>query len=101
MMIEVKRQKSLADQLRNYDVIVDGKKLGTVNQKESRSFRVEPGKHTIHLEIDWCRSKKIEFESRENEVVSFKCGGLRGIRFLLVVWYITFGRSSYIWLKRD
>ncbi|SDD07346.1 hypothetical protein SAMN05421663_106171 [Terribacillus halophilus] len=99
-MIEVKRQRSWSDQLRNYDVILDGKKLGTVGRKESCSFHVEPGRHTIHLEIDWCRSKKIEFESRENETISFNCGGLKGIRFLFLVWYITFGRSSYLWLKR-
>ncbi|PAD34527.1 hypothetical protein [Terribacillus saccharophilus] len=98
-MIEIKRERSLTDMLRNYNVIIDGKKVGTIGPRDTFNFSIAPGKHTIHLEIDWCRSKKIEFKARENEIIRFNCAGLRGIKFLFVMWFITFARNKYLSLN--
>ena len=98
--IEIKREASWADRLRKYKVILDEKEIGSIRQKETFEFQTNPGLHTLYLQIDWCRSEKLEFEIRDNESLEFKCGGLSNVKFLTLMWYITFKRNSYLWIKQ-
>lgn len=64
-------------------------------------FMTQPGSHSLFLKIDWCRSNKVSFELQDGETLEFKCGGLSKLKFFLALWYITFGRSRYLWIKQD
>lgn len=98
-MIEIKRGESWADRYRKYKVILNGEKIGTIGAKETFEHQLDPGRHTLYLKIDWCRSKKIEFEIQSNEILRFKCGGLSDSKLLATLWYITFGKNNYLWIK--
>lgn len=99
-MLKIKREEGWADKLRNYKVVLDSNVIGSIGQKGTFEYPLNPGIHTLYLKIDWCRSNKIEFEVRDNEIVSFTCGGLKDVKFLVTIWYITFGWNKYLWIKQ-
>ncbi|WP_071394874.1 hypothetical protein [Bacillus tuaregi] len=99
-MIEIKRAVSWADRLRNYQVILDEEVVGSIRPQGAFEYPVKPGLHTLYLQIDWCRSNKLEFGIRDNETLRFKCGGLRDFKFLAIIWYITIKRNKYLWIKQ-
>ncbi|SEM72976.1 hypothetical protein SAMN05192533_105117 [Mesobacillus persicus] len=99
-MIRIKRETSYPDRLRDYKVIVDEKEVGSLGSGGTLETSISPGFHTLYLKIDWCTSNKIEFEVQEEETLEFTCGGLSGLKFLAVWWFITFGRHRYLWIKQ-
>ncbi len=99
-MIVLNRDSGYADLIRAYKVILDDNVIGEIRNGQQVVYDVAPGKHRLHLEIDWCRSNIVEFEKNE-ENVEFECGSnLRGFKLLLGVLYATYLRNSYLWLKR-
>lgn len=100
-MIVIKREASWTDRLRKYKVILDEREVGTIEPGGNFEYQTTPGIHTLYLKIDWCRSNKLKFEIQDNEILEFKCGGLKHIKFLAILWYITFGKNSYLWIKRS
>ncbi|TXL65683.1 hypothetical protein FHP05_06050 [Cerasibacillus terrae] len=99
-MIEIKREAGWADRLRKYKVILDEEEVGSIGPRGTFEYPINPGLHTLYLQIDWCRSEKLEFESQNNEILKFKCGGLSNFKFLTIIWYITFRRNRYLWIKQ-
>ena len=101
-MIEIKREAGWADRLRKYKVILDEEEVGSIGPRGTFEYPINPGLHTLYLQIDWCRSEKLEFESQSNEILKFKCGGkLSDTKFLFAtLWYITFGKNKYLWIKQ-
>ncbi|MEI5907545.1 hypothetical protein WAK64_10790 [Bacillus spongiae] len=99
-MIEIKRETRFVDKLRGYKVMIDEKEVGTIKSGETFDYPIKQGLHTLYLQIDWCRSNKIEFEIKDNEFLRFECGGLNGSKALASLWYITFKRNNYLWIKQ-
>ncbi|MDQ0230184.1 hypothetical protein [Metabacillus malikii] len=99
-MINIQREASWSDKFRSYKVIVNEEEVGTIRQKETFQYPLKPGIHTLYLKIDWCRSEKFEFEIKEDETLNFQCGGLNGYQAFINLWYITFGRNKYLWMKQ-
>ncbi|QVK19514.1 hypothetical protein KHQ81_00775 [Mycoplasmatota bacterium] len=98
--IKIVRKIEYVDKLRKYKVILDDSYIGDINSGEIKNFEVIPGRHTIYLKIDWCRSNKIDFYVSENEVIKFDCGSsIRGWRILINLIYITFLKNKYLWIK--
>lgn len=78
--LTVKRSSEWINKLRDIGVYVDGKKLGTIQDGETKSFEVEAGKHLVSSKIDWCGSNKEDVDIDETEPVhirlsSFKYSG--------------------------
>ncbi|UMB55112.1 hypothetical protein MKD41_06450 [Lutibacter sp. A64] len=66
---------------RNYGIYLDGKKIGTIANGETKEFDVTAGTHKINGKIDWCKSptKNINFlenKSMEIEIAGFKYGNI-------------------------
>ena len=87
------------DKLRDYIVLVDGKKIANVSNGSEVEFEVEPGKHTVQLKIDWCYSPEFDVMVSANESVGFECGP--NAKPYLVLLYITLWRNKYIWLRNS
>ena len=88
-MIIITRDSGWVDRARAYKVSLDGKVIGKVKNGQEIQFDVPPGKHKLHLKLDWCRSNIVEFEVLDGPV-EFECGSnLRGFRSLLAVLYAT------------
>ena len=99
-MIRLKRQSGYMDKIRKYKIFMDGVNIGEINDGEMKELNGSPGKHTIHLSIDWCKSNKLEITLKENEVLELECGNsMKGFEILLSYLYITILKNSYLWIS--
>ena len=119
------------NRLRNYDVYIDGEKIDTISNGETKEFNISAGQHSILIKIDWCSSQTLLVDINDNETKSFKVGGFKNGNwlipaalvilgsiasrlfdfnylfyliipfFLLMVYYMTLGRKQYLTLKEN
>jgi hypothetical protein len=71
--LEMHRSKRGPDLFRAYHVKVDGREIGQIRRGESRAFPLLPGRHKVHVEIDWCRSPAISIDAVAGETVKLMC----------------------------
>ena len=99
-MIRIKRDSGWADRARAYKIVIDDKVVGTIRNGQQVELEVTPGRHRLHLKIDWCRSNFVDFEAAGG-TVEFECGSsLRGLKIFLSILYVTFLHSQYLWLRK-
>jgi hypothetical protein len=60
-----------------YDVVVDGKRVGSVEINNTVEVPVEPGRHTLQVRSGRNSSRAQPFDAAEGEVVAFRCTGKR------------------------
>ena len=129
--IIVKRKSEWANRWRSINILIDGKKTGTVSNGESKEFDLPAGLHQVKAEIDWCGSPEISFTIGENEKKYFILSGFKFLKwmqklaigiivlhflakiifdfnyviylaipsFLILMYYISFGRKNYLLLE--
>ncbi len=72
--ITLKRmRRPVGDLLRTYRVVIDGATVGDIRRGEAKTFDVVPGRHEIHLEIDWAKSRNLELNLSAGDVASLTC----------------------------
>lgn len=60
-----------------FEVLVDGKTVGSVEIHDTLETPVEPGTHTIRISKGRYSSRELSFEAADGAVVSFRCHGVR------------------------
>lgn len=94
------RTHSYVDRLRTYQVYIDGMCVDQILDGERKIYKLGPGDHELTLKIDWCGAAPVKFHLNQGEMKSLSCRpNLDGIKFLLLLWYVSFGRNQYIRLK--
>ncbi|SFZ91801.1 hypothetical protein SAMN05428642_102340 [Flaviramulus basaltis] len=63
--------------MRNFGFYQDDKKIGTIANGKTIEYQLEPGKHRLSSKIDWCGSRTIEFDIKENETKTIELSGLK------------------------
>jgi len=72
--ITLKRlRRPIGDVLRSYKVVIDGNTVGDIRRGETKTYDVPPGRHEIHLEIDWAKSRNLELNLSSGDVASLTC----------------------------
>ena len=129
--IIINRTSEYLNRLRNYDVYIDGEKIDTISNGETKEFNISAGQHSILIKIDWCSSQTLLVDINDNETKSFKVGGFKNGNwlipaalvilgsiasrlfdfnylfyliipfFLSMVYYMTLGRKQYLTLKEN
>ena len=66
-----------------FDVLVDGKRVGSVEMNDTIETPVEPGRHTLQVRNDRNSSRTQTFDAAEGEVVAFRCTGKRFLPLFL------------------
>lgn len=129
--IIINRTSEYLNRLRNCDVYIDGKKVDTISNGETKEFNISAGQHSILIKIDWCSSQILLVDINDNETKSFKVGGFKNGNwlipaalvilssissrlfdfnylfyliipfFLSMVYYMTLGRKQYLTLKEN
>ncbi len=94
--IIINRSSEFSNLLRSIDIYLGKTKIGELKNDESKEFEIEPGKHQLTAKIDWCRSEIIDLEIENNQTLRYN---LNGRNPLFVLYYITFGKNSYLKLK--
>jgi membrane protease YdiL (CAAX protease family) len=95
------RRSMLADSLKAYKVLVDGKEVAEIKDGQSISIPVSPGSHAIQLRLDQCGCQPAAFSVSERESVQFECGStVAGWRILFALIYVTLLRNRYLWIRQ-
>ena len=81
--INIQRSNEYFNRIRNYRIYVDGKKVGTIENGESKDFEIEEGNHLIEAKIDWCGSPKVSVEIKNNETKTLKVRGFNFAKWLI------------------
>jgi hypothetical protein len=98
-VIRIEREPGhYADRARAYHVFLDGRDVGQLRHGQSLELDVAPGRHEVHLKIDWGSSPIRVVELAAGERASLVCKP--NANPLTVLWYATFGRKSYVDLRR-
>jgi hypothetical protein len=58
-----------------FDVLVDGRNVGTIEMNGRTDVRVSPGHHTLQLRKDRYSSRPRPFDVRDGETVAFQAHG--------------------------
>ena len=66
-----------------FDVLVDGKRVGSVEMNDTIETPVEPGRHTLQVRNGRNSSRTLTFDAAEGEVVAFRCTGKRFLPIFL------------------
>ncbi len=94
----VRRSKSLwQDRVRDYTVLVDGKEAARIGNNSETTIEIDPGTHSVRLQIDWCHSPEIEVSVSSDDTIRLECGP--NANPFLVIFYITLWKNRYIWLR--
>ncbi|WP_417069814.1 hypothetical protein [Niveibacterium terrae] len=86
--ISLVRDSGWVDRFRKYKVVVDGVCVGKIANGGSFTHQVASGEHTIRVEIDWCKTKRLSFSAGEAPVAFKVRSNLRGWKILLVTAYL-------------
>ncbi len=81
-----------------FDVVVDGKRAGSLELNGTVEMPVEPGRHTLQVRNGRNSSRTLTFDAAEGEVVAFRCGGKRILPIFLASFVVP---SLALSLKRD
>ena len=68
---------------RPYDVLVDGKRVGSVEMNGAIETPVEPGRHTLQVRSGRDSSGTKTFDAAEGEVIAFRATGKRFLPLFL------------------
>jgi hypothetical protein len=58
-----------------YDLLLDGKPVGSVEMNNTFETPVERGRHTLQVRNGRNSSRTKTFDAAEDEIVAFRCGG--------------------------
>lgn len=96
--IVVKRLRSpWHDRLRNYTVVVDGRAVAHVGDGGEVAVAVTPGRHTVHMAIDWARSRPLDVEAAGEQTIHLECGP--NVKPFLALVYAVVLFRRWIWLR--
>ena len=73
-VIEVRHEGHFFGALREFDVSIDGQRVGGAVRKRPGQFRVTPGFHTVAARMDWVRTDSVSIYARPGEYVVLGCG---------------------------
>ena len=58
-----------------YDVVVDGRRAGSVDMNDSFEIPIEPGRHTLQVRNGRNSSRTQSFDAAEGQTVAFRATG--------------------------
>jgi len=98
--IEITRVKQYANKLRAIGIYVNGNKIDTIDDGETKKIKLDPGDNEVYVKIDWCKTKPLKINTEENKTTKLELGSnLSGWKLLLSIYYIIFNTSEYLYLK--
>ncbi len=99
MILRVIRKSNYTDKLRHYKIFIDDVYSGKISENQTRTFDLEPGKHSIYAKIDWGISNTITFDSVDGDR-TFEVGpNVVGLKRLIGLLYVTLLYKKYLFLK--
>ncbi|WP_223789434.1 hypothetical protein [Marinicella meishanensis] len=98
-MMILRRASGWTDRFRSYQVLLNDKAIGKINNGEEKSFEIQEGNHKLKIVIDWCSSQSLDFHNDNSTPLNFECGSsLRGLKIFSGLHYVLNRTDEYLWL---
>jgi hypothetical protein len=81
--VKIKRTNDYVNYLRDYRLFIDGQKIGTIGNNQTKEFEIPIGQHSLIAKIDWCSSPEFSFEVSDRESKVVLLGGIRSWRWVM------------------
>ncbi|MCW3122196.1 MAG: hypothetical protein JWQ38_1688 [Flavipsychrobacter sp.] len=75
--VRIVRSSEFMNRRRDYHLFVDGTKVGTVANGETKDFQVSEGQHTVYAKIDWCYSPEHTFTAGNAAVTTLNVSAFK------------------------
>lgn len=79
-----------------YKIWIDGQCVDKIGDGERLFIKVNPGNHQIYVSVDWCRSKKVNFNINESEIIKMECG--TNINIFNIIFFLTIAYFRYLYI---
>lgn len=73
-VIEISRPRSVANLLRSYRVLIDGRKVDKLAAGETKRYAVAAGDHQVSITLDLYKSKPLPIDVQAGETLMLECG---------------------------
>jgi hypothetical protein len=83
--IRISRTSEFVNRIRDYQIYLDGQKIGTVANGETIKFDTTIGEHTLIVKIDWCTSPELKINIGETDTKEFKVGGFKNANWMMLI----------------
>lgn len=81
--LRIQRTSEFSNSLRDYQIQIDGQKIGTIANGETKDFEITAGQHSIIAKIGWGSSSTITFEIKEQHIKSLKVGSFKNGNWIM------------------
>lgn len=81
--IEITRTTEWINNAGRIRVYLDGQKIGSIYDGETKEFEVTGGKHKLRAKINWCGSQVFLFTINENETKAIRLSGFKHSKYLM------------------
>jgi hypothetical protein len=108
--IIIARKSEWNNKLREIGLYIDGAKVGTIRDGQTKEFEVEGGEHEVYAKIDWCGSQKVHIKTAEADRHTLSLGGFKygshmipiilglSVLYFLLVYYFKLPFLQVFWL---
>ena len=83
--IRINRTSEYINRGRNYNIFIDGEKVGTISDGETKDFPSTAGQHIVSAKIDWCSSPALSIDVKEDKIINLKIGGFKYGKILMPI----------------
>jgi hypothetical protein len=94
--IRLVRPSRLADRIRSYNILVNGKSAGFIGNNGTLEIAAPAGAITIQAAIDWARSAPLTVNALPDQTIEIEVSNPWSSWKAL--WAVTFGRNTYLLL---
>lgn len=84
-VIVINRTSEYINRLRDYGVYIDGRKVGTIANGETKEFNLSSGHHSVFAKIDWCTSPTLSVNISDVDTKYLKVGGFKNAKWLMPI----------------
>ncbi|MGE4214824.1 MAG: hypothetical protein AB7E42_08625 [Anaerotignaceae bacterium] len=90
----------------NFKIFIDDNYCGKISNADINEIDVEDGNHSVYIKIGSLKSDKLEFTTKDNELVELTCGtSVKNLELILlsivnlIVYYIILSADWNIFVK--
>lgn len=82
-ILRVQRTNDFADGRKDYEIYIDGNRIGTIAMGDIRQFQISEGEHLLNAKSNWVRSPPISFGIKSEKTKTFIVGRSKNVKFII------------------
>jgi len=99
--IYIHRNSEWANRMRDFELYLNGTKIGNIGDREVKKFTVSPGIYELKAKIDWCGSKPLAFTLGNDQHMHIQVSGFIMSKYYLPAALLLSLLYVFLYLKYD